>query len=183
MSSVLEPIAHPATPPAARIGLSVRLERHAGGWLDLRYRVDALAPGAEEALSLPSLCAGGRTDGLWRTSCFEMFAMEADGPAYREHNFAPSLAWAAYDFDAPRAGMRDAPMTEPALALLRRAGEAELAVRLRLPGDAPLRIGLSAVIEERDGTKSYWALAHPKAEPDFHDPACFAAELAAPSGS
>ena len=39
-------------------------------------------------------------------------------------------------------------------------------------------LGLSAVLEEKDGTKSYWALAHPNADkPDFHDPACFAAHL------
>jgi hypothetical protein len=39
--------------------------------------------------------------------------------------------------------------------------------------------GLSAVIEEADGTKSYWALAHPSGEPDFHHPDCFALELPA----
>jgi hypothetical protein len=33
------------------------------------------------------------------------------------------------------------------------------------------------VIEERNGRKSYWALAHPPGEPDFHHPACFALEL------
>jgi hypothetical protein len=33
-------------------------------------------------------------------------------------------------------------------------------------------------LEEQDGTKSYWALAHPPGDkPDFHDPACFAAHL------
>ena len=35
------------------------------------------------------------------------------------------------------------------------------------------------VLEEADGTKSYWALAHPDADkPDFHDAVCFAARLA-----
>jgi hypothetical protein len=42
------------------------------------------------------------------------------------------------------------------------------------------RVGVSAILEDRDGTKSYWALAHPPGKPDFHDPACFALELAAP---
>ena len=41
------------------------------------------------------------------------------------------------------------------------------------------RLGLSAVLEERDGTKSYWALAHPPGDtPDFHHEDCFAAQLA-----
>jgi hypothetical protein len=41
------------------------------------------------------------------------------------------------------------------------------------------QLGLSAVLEEKDGTKSYWALAHPADEkPDFHAPDCFVARLA-----
>jgi hypothetical protein len=43
----------------------------------------------------------------------------------------------------------------------------------------PLLAGLSAIIEEADGTRSYWALAHPPGEPDFHHPDCFALELPA----
>ena len=45
------------------------------------------------------------------------------------------------------------------------------------PPSVTSELGLSAVIEEQDGTKSYWALAHPDGPPDFHDPACFAASL------
>ena len=42
----------------------------------------------------------------------------------------------------------------------------------------PWRLGLSAVLEAKDGTKSYWALAHPPGDqPDFHHPDCFAARL------
>jgi len=36
------------------------------------------------------------------------------------------------------------------------------------------------VIEEHDGVKSFWALAHSADKPDFHDPACFLATLPAP---
>lgn len=43
----------------------------------------------------------------------------------------------------------------------------------------PWRIGLSTIVEERNGRLSYWALAHPPGKPDFHDPACFALELPA----
>jgi hypothetical protein len=52
---------------------------------------------------------------------------------------------------------------------------------LSLPGAAVWRLGLSAVIEETSGRKSYWALAHPKGKPDFHHADCFTLELAAPS--
>ena len=37
----------------------------------------------------------------------------------------------------------------------------------------------TVVIEEADGTKSFWAMAHPANAPDFHDPACFVLELPA----
>jgi len=43
-----------------------------------------------------------------------------------------------------------------------------------------LIIGLSAIIIEAHGTKSYWALRHPPGPPDFHHPDCFALTLPAP---
>ena len=42
----------------------------------------------------------------------------------------------------------------------------------------PLEGKRIAILEEKDGTKSFWAIAHPPGDkPDFHDPACFAAHL------
>jgi hypothetical protein len=52
-----------------------------------------------------------------------------------------------------------------------------------LPSDSVWELGLSAVIEETDGHKSYWALRHPPGKPDFHHPDCFALELPAPSAA
>lgn len=45
------------------------------------------------------------------------------------------------------------------------------------------KFGLSAVIEETDGTKSYWAIAHQPGAPDFHSPTCFAATLPPPEAT
>jgi hypothetical protein len=45
------------------------------------------------------------------------------------------------------------------------------------PLDAGWRLGLSALIEETSGRKSYWALAHPPGKADFHHPDCFVHEL------
>lgn len=55
------------------------------------------------------------------------------------------------------------------------------AIQLNLPPHAIGKFGLSAVVEETDGTKSYWALRHPPGVPDFHHPDCFALELPAPA--
>jgi hypothetical protein len=46
-----------------------------------------------------------------------------------------------------------------------------------LPHDAGWRLGLAALIEETNGHKSHWALAHPPGKADFHHPDCFACEL------
>ena len=47
----------------------------------------------------------------------------------------------------------------------------------------PAAANFTAVIEEKGGARSFWALAHPAAKPDFHDPACFTAELAPPAST
>jgi hypothetical protein len=120
-----------------------------------------------------------RADDLWQTTCFEAFLSNPKTEGYREWNFAPSGQWAAYDFTSRREGRRDAEV-EPAYIRI----EDNLtwwAVGATIAVEAGVRwaLGLSAVLEEKDGTKSYWALAHPSGKrPDFHDPACFAAQLA-----
>ena len=43
-----------------------------------------------------------------------------------------------------------------------------LGATIAVDGRHELAIGLSAILEEEDGTKSYWALAHPPDKPDFH---------------
>ena len=98
---------------------------------------------------------------------------------YHEFNFAPSGDWASYSFDAHRAGMRDA----PAQPVIERT-EDGMNVTLDLSAypdliDTDWHVGLTAVIEEKDGTKSYWALKHPTSAPDFHDATCFVLELPA----
>ena len=52
-----------------------------------------------------------------------------------------------------------------------------LGATIAVEGDQGWQLGLSAVLEEVDGTKSYWALAHPEDKPNFHHPDCFAAQL------
>jgi hypothetical protein len=70
-------------------------------------------------------------------------------------------------------------------ARARRGGRYELDASLQLnaladlPSDAPWQLNLSAVIEEKSGRKSYWALAHPPGKADFHHPDCFTHQLRA----
>jgi hypothetical protein len=53
----------------------------------------------------------------------------------------------------------------------------ELSRLSALPRNVSWRLGLSALLEHTDGRTSYWALAHPPGEPDFHHADCFAHEF------
>ena len=132
-------------------------------------------------LRLPEWQSPARADELWRTTCFEMFWQADDGTAYIEFNFSPSLRWAAYSFEGYRGAMREHPMMVDPMIETSRNGQFALEVDVDLATlpTGTARIGLSAVIEESDGAKSYWALAHPPGKPDFHHPDCFALELPA----
>ena len=130
-------------------------------------------------LRMPPVVAAARADELWRHTCFEAFVRPSAGPAYYEFNFSPSTRWAAYQFSGYRSGMRVA--TEIAAPRIEaRSSATTYTLQVALEFDelsSPLHLGLSAVLEETNGRKSYWALAHPPGKPDFHHADCFALEL------
>lgn len=172
-------IPHPDSRPAVAAQVEVEATRRHGDHLVLRYFV----MGKISELLLPPVTPPMRADELWQHTCFEAFLSTAPDGAYYEFNFAPSMQWAAYRFDGYRSGMRImSGIGTPGIKV--RPGnsvyelEASLALeRLPdLPSDAA-RLGLSAVIEEAGGRKSYWALAHPPGKADFHHSVCFAAKL------
>ena len=120
-----------------------------------------------------------RADELWMTTCFEAFLRREGAEAYREWNFAPSGDWAAYDFARHRDGMAEAEVVEPYVRVEDNLTWWALGATIAVEAGEQWQLGLSAVLEETDGTKSYWALAHPPGDkPDFHSPDCFAAKLA-----
>jgi hypothetical protein len=129
-----------------------------------------------EALRIPEAASVEHRDRLWEHSCFEAFIRAGAGPAYYEFNFAPSRQWAAYRLEDYRSGMAPAAL-DPTIEVRSTPQSVQLSAAFQLPPDAVPALGLSAVIEERNGSKSYWALAHPPGEPDFHHKDCFAAEL------
>lgn len=128
---------------------------------------------------IPKLSEPWRADELWRTTCLEAFLRPVGAESYREWNFAPSGNWAAYDFSKYRADMTRAEVGSPPYIRME-DNFTWWTVGATIAADADQRseLGLSAVLEEKDGSKSYWALAHPPGDtPDFHHPDCFAAQL------
>ena len=138
-------------------------------------RLDYWIGGDLDRISFPRPQAASRSDGLWKHSCCEAFLDAAHG--YYEFNFSPSSQWAAYRFDSYLAGMRDAATADPEIVWDREGEAARLTVTLRLPPDVTGPMGLSAIIEDVNGNRSFWALDHPPGAPDFHHAACFAASL------
>ena len=172
-------IPHAATPPADppfRLWATVD---HAAAFgatatTNIWFAIDAPA----ERFVIPS-GAGERRDELWRTTCFEAFLRAEGGEGYREWNFAPSGDWAAYDFTGYREGMIH-PEVGPAPYIRMEDNLTwwTLGATIAVPAAVRWELGLSAVIEEKGGAKSYWALAHGGEKPDFHDAGCFTARLA-----
>ncbi len=143
-------------------------------------RIEYALVGELHRIAFPARVIGDRTDGLWQHSCFEAF-LRLPGHGYLEYNFSPSENWAVYQFEAYREGMQPG-WPVPYLHIEHDRDRFGLTAyvelgRLPVPPDA---INLTAVIEETDGAKSYWALAHPAGKPDFHHPDGFVLELATP---
>ena len=148
-----------------------------------------------------------RADDLWRHTCFEAFVRVGESESYHEFNLAPSGAWSCYRLQGYREGLqaekhvgapgiqtylRERPLDPEHRNGLEEAGMDSLQrfeapffmltgtldmEETRLPLDVAWHLGLSAVIEERNGAMSYWALSHPPGDPDFHHHDCFALEL------
>jgi len=171
---------HPSTPPAdPPFKVWARVE-HAASFgavatTNIWFGVSAPA----NRFVIPAAAEPARANGLWNTTCFEAFLRGAGKRKYREWNFAPSGQWAAYDFSGTRKGMKNADVASPPYVRMEDnftwwALGATFTVETGTTWD----LGLSAVLEEKDGTKSYWALVHPSEKPDFHAPGCFVARLA-----
>jgi hypothetical protein len=160
---------HPASSPGPVRELSVAVTRD-GSELVFSYRL----VGDLGALRLPAKREPARVDGLWRHTCFEVFIGQGTSGEYLEYNFSPSGEWAAYLFSVYRAGMQPyGPVAAPSLRASVEADTFELGSTVDLRGVSlvrgkTLRLGVTAVIEDRAGVLSYWALKHPVEKPDFH---------------
>lgn len=144
-------------------------------WLCLRWKVEGT-----QTLVIPAFAGKGRADNLWQATCFELFVKPQAEAGYTEFNLSPSERWAAYDFAGYRSGMENRTMDRQPDCTIRRGGNIAIfdaSIPMADLPALPWRIGLSAVLEEQGGRKSYWALAHPEGKADFHDPACFVMSL------
>ena len=170
-------VPHPATPPSEpfKVWATVEHASSLGSTASTNIWFGIGAPAARYLIPEPG--EPRRADELWKTTCFEAFLRIPGSDAYREWNFAPSGQWAAYDFAGYREGMAEADVTPPYVRMEDNLIWWALGVTIAVDADSVWALGLSAVLEEKDGTKSFWALAHPTEKPDFHHEGSFVASL------
>lgn len=180
-------VCHPDSLAPAVRRIKTRAVRNLQGDLALRFRLS----GDLGRLQVPPITCVKRADGLWQHTCFEAFVAFSGRTDYLEFNFSPSGQWAAYAFSdyRQRAQTLD-PAGAPKIRIDRNTGG--LTLEALLSADAlplamrwqPLYLGLSAVVEDREGRLSYWALRHlagtPTPKADFHQRATFNLVLPAP---
>jgi hypothetical protein len=97
-------------------------------------------------------------------------------------NLSPDGCWNLYHFTAYRNGMVEVPgIVDLKLDVYRENGSCSLSCSFALDGsilrEQSIAAGLSCVLEFSDGQKSYWALAHPGPQPDFHHSDSFLLQL------
>ena len=140
-------------------------------FLKLRY---SLAGETESILVPPASPVPSRKDELWKATCFEFFLAIRDQPGYWEFNMSPSGDWNVYRMDAYR---RISFREEPAISELPFEFKTEvdgffLDVALDLTSviqhQEQVEMGITAIIQTKDGSETYWALAHPAPYADFH---------------
>ncbi len=176
--------AHPQTHNALVSGIAVHIVRPQPGTLALTFALS----GDLARLRIPppsSAQSCYMAERLWQHTCFEAFIGVPGSQAYYEFNFAPSGQWMAYAFRDYRDG---AALTDETLAprITLRTSDKKLELdavitldKLALlpPPRSPLRLGLSAVVEDDSGAISWWALRHAPGKPDFHHADAFALQL------
>jgi hypothetical protein len=173
-------VPHPDTPPSgAPFKLWVNIDHAASLGAVASTNIGFGIGASASRFVLPSLAeVPMRAEKLWETTCLEAWLRAPGSDGYREWNFAPSGDWAAYDFASHRDGRVDADVGAPYIRVEDNMTWWALGATIPVEARQQWELGLSAILEERDGTKSYWALAHPEGDkPDFHDPACFTAHL------
>lgn len=116
-----------------------------------------------------------RRDGLWQHTCLEWFVARSGDETYWEYNLCPNGDWNVYALEGYRQGLTPDPHYS-ALPMARSGGggitcfkvAAPLPEALQAAGALQLELAVTAVVEQRSGALSYWALDHGSVEADFH---------------
>ena len=163
---------HPAQPPAVAMQMEAGVALQSDDALVFSFQCRYPHASSDTQILLPAPTEPIACDNLWQHTCCEAFVSAADADDYLEFNFSPSGCWAVYRFDAYR--VRDESyvcLFVPQIEFRQHTDGFELIATISskvLPKAISWLVGLTAVIETTDAHKSYWALRHDAAAPDFH---------------
>lgn len=166
---------HPFEREAAELGLS--LSGHLSRMGDeVRIHYGLRGNLASVVVPTPVRAEPLRRDGLWEHTCFELFLAAEETEPYWEVNLAPNGDWNLYRLNGYRRGLT--PETDRGalpFTVTPRTDVLELELAFLLPRELlmacrerPLKLGVTAVIEQRGAMLSHWALAHGGSTADFH---------------
>ncbi len=170
---------HPDSRSKSVTAITVDVKRPSASTIELNY----VAEGDISRVAIPPRAKSQHRDELWKHTCFEVFLRNPAGLGYVEFNFSPSTEFAGYGFTGYREGMNSQHRTKPDVSFVSDARRLDLRASVwmgridHIDPEGPLRLGISAIIEETDGSKLYWALAHPQGKPDFHHTDSFVLDL------
>ena len=148
------------------IDLSVKVDRR-GDFLVLRYEMT----GAIESVLMAEPEASTRRMALWETTCFECFFGVPGQDWYWEVNLSTAGHWNVFKLDNYRSGFREELSIQTLSVLIDRSVcsvETELDLSLLGLEDSEIELSVTAVIAEKLGAVSYWAVSHGGIEADFH---------------
>ncbi len=123
-----------------------------------------------------------RRDGLWEETCLEFFLAAKNSQQYWEFNLSPAGHWNVYRFAGYREGMQEeAAFTALPFLVEIQLNSLSLALDVSLnriiPAGKTLEVGICAVIQDRSGQLTYWALTHHGPRADLHRRDGFLVEL------
>jgi hypothetical protein len=139
--------------------------------------------GRHEELLIPARTdKASRRNGLWKETCFEFFLAAGNSPRYWEFNISPAGHWNVYRFSDYRQGMEEEPSFASMPFSVRETAEAfSIDLRLGLSTivwrEQTLQVAVSAVLKDKEGKVSHWALTHTGPQADFHRRDSFIIEL------
>lgn len=115
-----------------------------------------------------------RKDELWKATCFEFFVALPDKPQYWEFNMSSSGDWNVYHMDSyRRVGFREETTIQQLIFSVKRKAECIFVetsseLSLLIPVEQPIQVGITCIVQTKDGHETYWALIHPNPPADFH---------------
>ncbi len=113
---------------------------------------------------------------LWEKTCFEFFIKDQNSNQYLEFNFSPNFSWNAFYFQDYRSELREwEEIHSIEIDILNSLDHFTLMAKIpykniiqKLNSLNNLSYSTTAVLLEKDQSKSYWAIDHLDQVPNFH---------------